>query len=91
VDNAISILRVAIVAHHPEKRLVDIEAVVNLAMDAGTLSIEEPFVLDHCKYVIEMFRHVREGLLSNRSTVNLQRRGGSPEKANHYEGAKRCG
>jgi hypothetical protein len=89
VDNAISILRVAIVAHHPEERLVDIEAVVNLGRTRST--IEEPFVLDHCKFVIEMFRDVRDGLPSNRSTVNLQRKGGSPEKANHYEGAKRCG
>ena len=66
VDSAISIMRAAIIAQHPEKRLADIDALTHQAMEAEALSIEEAYVLDRCKFVIEVFCDVRDGLLSNR-------------------------
>src|ERR1700737_4251412 len=66
VDEAISIMRVAIVAQRPEKRLADIDALTHHAMEAEALSIDEAYVLDRCKFTIDVFRDVRDGLLSNR-------------------------
>jgi len=66
VDNAISIVRASIVARSPEKRLVEIDALTQQALDAGALSIDEAYVLDRCKFMIEVFSDVRDGLLSNR-------------------------
>jgi hypothetical protein len=66
VDNAISIMRAAIVAQSPEKRLVEIDALTQQALEAGALSIDEAYVLDRCKFMIEVFSDVRDGLLSNR-------------------------
>jgi uncharacterized membrane protein YccC len=66
VDDAISIMRKAIIAQHPEKWLADIDALTHQAMEAGTLSIDEAYVLDRCRFMIEVFRDVRNGLLSNR-------------------------
>jgi uncharacterized membrane protein YccC len=66
VDNAISIVRAAIVAQRPEKRLADIDALTHRAMEAGVLNIEEAYVLDRCKFMIEVFRDIRDGLLSSR-------------------------
>jgi uncharacterized membrane protein YccC len=66
VDNAISIMRTAIVAQRPEKRLADIDALTHRAMEAGVLNIEEAYVLDRCKFMIEVFRDIRDGLLSSR-------------------------
>ena len=66
VDSAISIMRAAIIAQHPEKRLADIDALTHQAMEAEALSIEEAYILDRCKFVIEVFCDVRDGLLSNR-------------------------
>jgi uncharacterized membrane protein YccC len=66
VDHAISIARAAIVAQHPEKRLADIDALTHRAMDAEALTIDEAYVLDRCKFMIEVFRDIRDGLLSSR-------------------------
>lgn len=66
VEDAISIVRAAIVAQRPEKRLADIDVLTQQAMEAGALSIEEAYVLDRCKFMIEVFRDIRDGLLSNR-------------------------
>jgi uncharacterized membrane protein YccC len=66
VDNAIFIMRTAIVAQRPEKRLADIDALTHRAMEAGVLNIEEAYVLDRCKFMIEVFRDIRDGLLSSR-------------------------
>jgi len=66
VDDAISIMRVAIVSQHPEKRLADLEALMHQAMEAEAISIDEAFVLDRCKFMIEVFRDIRDGLVSNR-------------------------
>src|ERR1700686_5387571 len=66
VDDAISIMRAAIVAQHPEKRLADIDALTHRAMDAEALAIDEAYVLDRCKFMTEVFRDVRDGLLSSR-------------------------
>jgi uncharacterized membrane protein YccC len=66
VEDAISIVRTAIVAQRPEKRLADIDVLTQQAMEAGALSIEEAYVLDRCKFMIEVFRDVRDGLLSSR-------------------------
>src|SRR5258705_1779341 len=66
VDNAIFIMRAAIVAQRPEKRLADIDALTHQAMEAGALSIDEAYVLDRCKFMIEVFSDVRDGLLSSR-------------------------
>jgi uncharacterized membrane protein YccC len=66
VDSAIAITRAAIIAQHPEKRLADIDALTHQAMEAEALSIEEAYVLDRCKFVIEVFCDIRDGLLSNR-------------------------
>ena len=66
VDDAISIMRAAIVAQRPEKRLADIDALTHRAMDAEALAIDEAYVLDRCKFMIEVFRDVRDGLLSSR-------------------------
>ena len=35
-------------------------------MEAGALSIDEAYVLDRCKFMIEVFRDIRDGLVSNR-------------------------
>ncbi|HTF72404.1 MAG TPA: FUSC family protein [Edaphobacter sp.] len=66
VEDAISIVRAAIVAQRPEKRLADIDVLTQQALEAGVLSIEEAYVLDRCKFMIEVFRDIRDGLLSNR-------------------------
>jgi uncharacterized membrane protein YccC len=66
VDEAISIMRAAIVAQRPEKWLADIEALMHQAMEAEARSIDEAYVLDRCKFMIEVFRDIRDGLLSSR-------------------------
>src|ERR1700692_1831488 len=66
VDDAISIMRKAIVAQRPEKRLLDLDALIHQAMEAEALSIDEAYVLDRCKFMIEVFRDIRDGLLSSR-------------------------
>jgi hypothetical protein len=66
VNAAISIMRAAIVAQRPEKRLADIDALTHLAMEADALTIDEAYVLDRCKFMIEVFRDIRDGLLSSR-------------------------
>src|ERR1700688_4025384 len=66
VDDAISIVRAAIVAQRPEKRLSDIDDLTHQAMEAQALSIDEAYVLDRCKFMIEVFRDIRDGLLSSR-------------------------
>src|ERR1700675_1537905 len=66
IDEAISIMRAAIVAQRPEKRLSDIDALTHQAMEAQALSIDEAYVLDRCKFMIEVFRDIRDGLLSSR-------------------------
>src|SRR3981081_4698089 len=66
VDHALSIMRAAVVAQHPEKRLPDVDALTHQAMEAEALSIDEAYVLDRCKFMIEVFRDIRDGLLSSR-------------------------
>src|SRR6202162_488482 len=66
VDDAISIVRAAIVAQRPEKRLSDIDDLTHQAMEAQALSIDEAYVLDRCKFMIEVFRDIRDGLLLSR-------------------------
>jgi uncharacterized membrane protein YccC len=66
VDDAISIVRAAIIAQHPEKRLADIDALTHQAIEAEALSIDEAYVLDRCTFIIEVFRDIRDGLLSSR-------------------------
>jgi uncharacterized membrane protein YccC len=66
VDTAISIVRAAIVAQRPEKRLADIDALTQQAMEAESISIDEAYVLDRCKFMIEVFSDIRDGLLSGR-------------------------
>jgi uncharacterized membrane protein YccC len=66
VDDAISITRAAIGAQRPEKWLADIDALTHLTMETGALSINEAYVLDRCRFMIEVFRDVRDGLLSSR-------------------------
>src|SRR3984893_11337552 len=66
VDHAISIVRAAIFAQRREKRLAEVDAFTHQAMEAEALSIDEAYVLDRCKFMIEVFRDVRDGLLSNR-------------------------
>src|SRR6202047_3758982 len=66
VDEAISILRAAIVAQRPEKRLIYLAALTHQAMEAEALSIDEAYVLDRCKPMIEVFRDIRAGFLSSR-------------------------
>ena len=61
-----SIMRAAIVAQRPETRLADLEALMHQAMEAEALSVDEAYVLDRCKFVIEVFRDIRDGLVSNR-------------------------
>src|SRR6202790_3596354 len=78
VDDAISIMRVAIVSQHPEKRLADLEALMHQAMEAEALSIDEAYVLDRCKFMIEVFRDIRDGLLSSRVGRLPQRSVGLP-------------
>ena len=66
VDEAILIARAAIVARHPEKWLAEIDALTHRALEEEDLSIEEAYVLDRCKFMITVFRDVRDGLLANR-------------------------
>jgi uncharacterized membrane protein YccC len=66
VDSAISIVHAAIVSQRPKKRLADIDAVTQQAMEAESLSIDEAYILDRCKFMIEVFSDIRDGLLSNR-------------------------
>ena len=66
VEEAISIMRAAIVARRPEKWLAHIDAFTDRAMKGEALSIDEAYVLDRCKFMIEVFRDIRDGLLSNR-------------------------
>ena len=66
VDEAISIVRVAIVDRRPERWLADIDALTHRAVEGGIFSIDEAYALDRCKFVIEVFRDIRDGLLSNR-------------------------
>jgi uncharacterized membrane protein YccC len=66
VDEAVSIMREAVVAQRPERRLAEIDGLTQRAMEAEALSIEEAYVLDRCRFMIEVFRDVRDGLLSSR-------------------------
>jgi uncharacterized membrane protein YccC len=66
VDSAIAVVRAAIVAQRPEKRLADIDALTQQAMEAESLSIGEAYVLDRSKFMIEVFSDIRDGLLSSR-------------------------
>jgi uncharacterized membrane protein YccC len=66
VDKAIAVIREAIVAQRPDRRLADIEALARQVMEAQAPSIEEAYVLDRCRFMIEVFRDIRDGLLSNR-------------------------
>src|ERR1700726_4997490 len=66
VDDAISIMRKAIIAQRPEKRLAEIDALMHQAMEAEALAIDEAYVLDRCKFMIEVFGDIRDGLLSSR-------------------------
>ena len=66
VDEAIAIVRAAIADRHPGRWLRDIDALTHRAMEGELLSIEEAYVLDRCKFMIETFRDIRDGLLSNR-------------------------
>jgi uncharacterized membrane protein YccC len=66
VDDAISFMRGAIMAQRPEGRLADIDALTHHAMEAESLSIDEAYVLDRSRFMLEVFRDVRDGLLSSR-------------------------
>jgi uncharacterized membrane protein YccC len=66
VDSAISIVHAAIVSQRPERRLAEIDALALQAMEAESLSIDEAYVLDRCKFLIEVFGDIRDGLLSSR-------------------------
>lgn len=66
VDEAISIVRAAIVDWRPEKWLAGIDALTHRAIEEEILSIEEVYVLDRCKFMIGVFRDIRDGLLANR-------------------------
>ena len=66
VDEAMSIVRAAIVDRRPEKWLGDLDALTHRTLDEGILSIEEAYVLDRCKFMVAVFRDIRDGLLSNR-------------------------
>jgi uncharacterized membrane protein YccC len=67
IDEAISTVRAAIADRRPEKWLVDIDALTHRTMEEGMPSIEEAYVLDRCKFLIEAFRDIRDGMLSNRT------------------------
>src|SRR6202043_2658895 len=54
VDSAISIVHAAIVSQRPERRLAEIDALALQAMEAESLSIDEAYVLDRCKFMIEV-------------------------------------
>jgi uncharacterized membrane protein YccC len=66
VDEAISMVRAAIVDRRPEKWLADIDALTHRAVEEEILSIEEAYVMDRCKFMITVFRDIRDGLLANR-------------------------
>src|SRR6202166_306058 len=66
VDSAIAVVHAAIVSQRPERRLADIDALALQAMEAESLSIDEAYVLDRCKFMIEVFGDIRDGLLSSR-------------------------
>jgi uncharacterized membrane protein YccC len=66
VDKAIATMREAIVSQRPERRLADIDDLILRAMEAATPSIEGLYILDRCRFMIEVFGHIRDGLLSNR-------------------------
>jgi|GEM_PF-2979551 len=66
VDEAIAIARKAIVGQQPETWLPSIDALTHRAIEEDVLSIEEAYVLDRSKFMIEVFRDIRDGLHSNR-------------------------
>ncbi len=66
VDDALAILRGALRLQTPERCLSDLDALTSPAIEAGSVSIEEAFVLDRVRFTIETMGNVRDGMRSLR-------------------------
>ena len=67
VEEAVSITRIAIRLQRPETQLSAMDAISLGAIETGALSIEEAYVLDRLRALIETLGDVRDGLLSMRT------------------------
>ncbi len=66
VDEAVALAHKALRLQHPEKCVPALEALALPAIAAGTLSIQEAYVLDRLHFMIETLGNVRDGLRSIR-------------------------
>ena len=62
VDEAVAIARKALRLQAPEKCVPHLDALALPALEAGSLSIEEAFVLDRLHFMIETLGNIRDGL-----------------------------
>ena len=73
VDEAVATARKALHLQAPGRCKPALEAVTLRAVEAGTLSMPEAFVLDRLFFMIETFDHVRDGLRSLKTGRRPQR------------------
>jgi uncharacterized membrane protein YccC len=73
IDSVLTIIRKALPAWGPQGYLHSLDAIVLQAVAAKDLSIEDAYVLDRCRYLIEVLGDLRDGLVSVR-TGRLPRR-----------------
>jgi uncharacterized membrane protein YccC len=67
LDAAIAILRQALRLQRPERLQPDLDALATQGLEAGTLTLEEAFVLDRMHFLIATFGDVRDGLRAVRT------------------------
>jgi uncharacterized membrane protein YccC len=67
IEDVVAIGRRALTIQRPERCLPALDALAVPAIDNGTLSIEEAFLLDRMRFMIEVMSDVRNGLRSVRS------------------------
>ena len=62
VDEAVAIARKALRLQHPDKCIPSLEALALPAIEAGSLTMHEAYVLDRLRFMIETLGNVRDGL-----------------------------
>ena len=67
VDDAVELCRAALRLQRPASCLAALDGIMEPAIAAGTLSIEEAYVLDRVRFLIEVLGDVRDGLKSART------------------------
>ena len=61
-EQAVAIARKALRIHHPEVCIAELGAIALPAIEAGALTIEEAFVIDRIRFMIEVLAAIRDGM-----------------------------